>query len=217
MDCALEVPTLNLQLDQAMALVRQDRWQLGAVRDGKLKVLADSSPDSHRPFRHTRSLSALARRCLYERRALTVASVAAVAQNAGDTAAVPDWEMDWPALLYAPVGIPGRRPVGLLITGSRTDHWYQQPEVDYVAALAVTMTGLVLSLGGPLTRLNRRELAAARLIAQGLSVPETSAALELGAEDARRLIGGVLRKLALRSPGQLVDSWPQLEPTGSYS
>lgn len=209
MDCAIEVPKLQLQLDQAMALVRQDRWLLGALREGKLKVLADSSPEPTRPYRRTRSLTALARRCLHERRPLTVASVAAE-PAAPDRP--PDWEMDWPALLYAPVGMPGQRPAGLLIVGSRADHWYQQAEVDYVAALAVTLTGLVLSLSGPLARLSQRELEAARLIAQGLSVPETSAALELGLEEARRLVGCVLRKLSLRSPAQLADTWPRLEP-----
>lgn len=214
MDCALDVPKLQLQLDQAMALVREDRWLLGALREGKLKVLADSSPDTSRPYRRTRPLTALARRCLHERRPLTVASVAA---EPDDSHRPPDWEMDWAALLYAPVGMPGQRPVGLLILGSRTDHWYQQAEVDYIAALAVTLTGLVLSLSGPLARLSSRELEAARLIAQGLSVPETSAALQLGLDEARRLVGRVLRKLSLRSPGQLADTRPRPGPLAGYS
>jgi len=68
----------------------------------------------------------------------------------------------------------------------------------------------MLSLGGPLTRLSQRELAVARLIAQGLSLTETSAALQVELDAARGLVGRVLRKLALRSPGQLVDAWPQL-------
>jgi len=214
MDCALDIPPLQLQLDQAMALVHGDRWLLGALRDGKLKVLADSSPEPNRPYRRTRPLTALARRCLHERRPLTVASVAA---EPGEPNRPADWEMDWAALLYAPVGMPSQRPVGLLILGSRTDHWYQQAEVDYAAALAVTLTSLVLSLCGPLARLSHRELEAARLIAQGLSVPETSAALQLGLEEARRLVACVLRKLSLRSPGQLTETWPRLGPLGGYS
>jgi len=214
MDSALDPLKLQLQIDQAMALVRQDRWLLGALRDGKLKVLADSSPETNRPYRRTRALSALARRCLHERRPVTVASVAAEPYEPNRP---PDWEMDWATLLYSPVGMPGQRPVGLLILGSRTDHWYQQADVDYVAALAVTLTGLVLSLSGPLARLSRHELEAARLIAQGLSVPETSAALQLGMDEARRLVGCVLRKLALRSPGQLADTWPRLGPLAGCS
>ena len=81
---------------------------------------------------------------------------------------------------------------------------------DWNPALGVTLSGLMLSLGGPLTRLSQRELAVARLIAQGLSLTETSAALQVELDAARGLVGRVLRKLALRSPGQLVDAWPQL-------
>ena len=214
MDCALDVPKLQLQLDQAIALVREDRWLLGALREGKLKVLADSSPECNRPYRRTRPLTALARRCLHERRPLTVTSLSTEEEEPDRRS---DWEMDWAALLYAPVGMPGQRPVGLLILGSRTDHWYQQDEVDYVAALAVTLTGLVLALSGPLARLSQRELEAARLIAQGLSVPETSAALQMGIDEARRLVACVLRKLSLRSPGQLADKWPRLGQLAGYS
>lgn len=214
MDCVLDLPRLRFQIDHAMALVRQDRWLLGALREGKLRVLADSSPEPHRPYRHTRVLSHLGRRCLYERRPLTVSSVA---MHAGPPDLPADWELDWPALLYSPVGMPGQRPLGLLIVGARTLHWYQQHEVDYVAALGVTMTGLVLSLNGPLTRLTRREQEAARLIAQGLSVPETAAALHVGLDDARGLVAGVLRKLSLRSPGQLAEAWAQFEALAGCS
>jgi DNA-binding CsgD family transcriptional regulator len=208
MDSALDVPKLHLQLDQVMTLVRQDRWLLGALREGKLRVLADSSPEPDRPYRRTRPLSHLARRCLHERRPLSVASVVSGPAEPGRPA---DWELDWPALLYAPVGLPSQRPIGLLLVGSRCDHWYQQHEADYLAALGVSLSGLVLTLSGPLTRLNRRELDVARLIAQGLSISETSAALKVGVDDARDLVGTVLRKLSLRSPGQLADSWPRLE------
>lgn len=207
-DHALDLPNLELQLGHAMALVRQDRWLLGAVREGKLKVLADSSPELHRPYRRTRPLTHLARRCLHERRPLCVSSIDG---SAADPGRHPDWEMEWPALLYAPVGLPGRRPVGLLLVGARTSHWYQQQEIDYAAALAVTLTGPVLALAGPLSRLNGRELEAARLIAQGLSLPETSAALRLGVDEARALVDRVLRKLSVRSPGQLAGAWPRLD------
>lgn len=211
MDSPLDLPTLEFRLHHAMALVRQDRWLLGALRDGKLKVLADSSPELHRPYRRTRPLTHLARRCLHERRPLTVSSLGAAERQ---PELRPDWELDWPALLYAPVGMPGRRPIGLLILGSRADHWYQEQEIDYAAALATTLTGLVLALGGPLTRLSDRERRTAHLIAQGLSLPETSVALRLGLDEARDLVDGVLRKLSVRSPGQLADSWRRLETAG---
>ncbi len=65
MESVLDLPKPRFQLEHAMALVRHDRWLLGAVRDGKLKVLADSSPEPNRPFRRTRPLTHLARRCLH--------------------------------------------------------------------------------------------------------------------------------------------------------
>lgn len=190
-------------------LVHQDRWAVAAVRDGKLRLVADSSPEPDRPFRRTRPLSHLARRCLHERRALSVTSVT---RPGPGLAGPPDWEVDWPALVYAPVGMPGDRPIGLMTVGSRTEHWYRQDEVDYLAALAITMTGLLLSLSGPLGRLSSRELAGARLLALGMSVSEAASALELSEDDARRLVGDVLRKLALRSPLQLAEAWPRLCP-----
>jgi DNA-binding CsgD family transcriptional regulator len=214
MDSPLDHPTLEFHLHHAMALVRQDRWLLGALRDGKLKVLADSCPELQRPYRRTRALTHLARRCLHERRPLTVSSLGTAREESPEPA--PDWELDWPALLYAPVGMPGQRPPGLLVMGSRAPHWYQQREIDYAAALGITLTGLVLALGGPLTRLSDRERQAAHLIAQGLSLPETSAALRLGLDEARDLVDAVLRKLSARSPGQLADWWPRLEPTAGY-
>src|SRR5258708_9401742 len=62
-----DLPTLEVQLGHAMALVRQDRWLLGALREGRLKVLSDSNPELHPPYRRTRALTHLAPRCLHER------------------------------------------------------------------------------------------------------------------------------------------------------
>src|SRR5205085_1288297 len=125
-------------------------------------------PERRRPFRRTRSLSHLARRCLRERQPLTVSAMTGpepAPGRAGERAE--DWELDWPSLLYAPVGMPRHQPVGLLIVGTRSDHWYPQDEIDYLAALAVTLTAPVLTLGAPLGRLTDRELQVARLVAQG--------------------------------------------------
>jgi DNA-binding CsgD family transcriptional regulator len=207
MDHALDLPNVLFPLDQAMALVRQDRWLLGAVRASRLKVLADSKPDHHRPYRRTRRLTHLARRSLLERRPVTVSAVSEMAEDGRG-----DWEMDWPALLYAPIGLPRCRPTGLLIVGTREPYWYPTHEIEYVAAIAVTLTGFVLTLGGPLHRLSGRELETARLVSRGLSLGEVSAALEVDLDEARTLIGEVLRKLAVRSPSELSDAWPPLEP-----
>jgi DNA-binding CsgD family transcriptional regulator len=196
-------------VEQAVALVHHDRWVLGGVHEGKLRVLVDSCPDPDRPFRRTRALSHLARRCLHERRPLTVSAVVELEPDPDGQA---DWELAWPALLYAPVGMPRRRPVGLLVLGSRREHWYSQDEIDYAASLAVTLTSLVLSLGGPLDRLRGSERHAAQLVSQGLSATEIACALGLDRASARQLLSRVLRKLALRSPQQLADAWPELEP-----
>jgi hypothetical protein len=59
-------PVVRFHLDRALELVAHDRWVLGGLRDGKLRVLVDSSPEPDRPFRRTRPLSHLARRCLHE-------------------------------------------------------------------------------------------------------------------------------------------------------
>jgi hypothetical protein len=223
-----QLSRVRLDLEQAMSLVRQDRWVLGSLRDGRLRVLADSNPERDRPFRRVRALSQLARRCLHDRRPLTVSAVSAapagdgIADGEGEApgpATVPsargrdtDWELDWSALLYAPVGLPGRRPVGLLTVGCLSAHWYPQEEIDYVAGLAVSLTSTVLSLDGPLARLASDERAAARLLGQGLSVPELAAALEVDLSEARELVASVLRKLSLRSPGELAGFWPELTP-----
>ena len=217
MNSQLELSRVRLDLDHAMSLARQDRWVLGSLREGRLRVLADSSPERDRPFRRVRPLSRLARRCLHDRRPLTVSAVSGA--SGGDPEAGPsraseaaDWELDWPALLYAPVGLPGRRPVGLLTVGCLSEHWYLQDEIDYVAGVGVSLTSIVLSLDGPLARLASDERAAARLLGQGLSVPELAAALEVDRTEARELVGCVLRKLSLRSPRELAGLWPELTP-----
>jgi hypothetical protein len=224
MNSQLELSRVRLDLDQAMSLARQDRWVLGSLREGRLRVLADSSPERDRPFRRVRPLSQLARRCLHDRRPLTVSAVSSVSDGDPEVrparpsadqpaqAEAADWELDWPALLYAPVGLPGRRPVGLLTVGCLTEHWYLQDEIDYVAGVGIALTSTVLSLDGPLARLASDERAAARLLGQGLSVPELAAALEVERAEARKLVGSVLRKLSLRSPRELAGLWPELTP-----
>jgi DNA-binding CsgD family transcriptional regulator len=209
MDTAAEAPRIRFHLDRALQLVAHDRWVLGGIHDGKLRVLIDSSPEPDRPFRRTRSLSHLARRCLHERKPVAVTALAAPERRGDETA---NWEIDWPALLYAPVGMPGRRPVGLLVLGCQHDHWYAQEEIDYLASLGVSLTSMALSVGGPLDRLRGSERRAAQLLSQGLSSAEIAAALHTDRPAAQRLVAQVLRKLALRSPRQLSELWPEIEP-----
>ena len=125
-----------------------------------------------------------------------------------------NWELDWPSLLYVPVGMPGRRPVGLLILGSRSDHWYLQEEIDYAASIGIALTSMALSVGGPIERLRGNERRAARFMSQGFSAAEMAVALNLDGQSAQRLVARVLRKLALRSPRELTEVWPEVEPLG---
>lgn len=124
-----------------------------------------------------------------------------------------DWEIHWPALVYAPVGLADTRPVGLLIVGSRTQHWYTQAEIDYLAALGVALTATVASITGPLGRLTPRERRFALLIAEGLSDEEIAVALDLDQRIAKRAADAVLRKLSVRSRHEVRDLVPGLSTT----
>jgi len=201
MKTPVDVQETRERLDSAMELVRQDRWVLGGLRDGRLKVIIDSDPGPARRAHRSRDLSPLARKSLYERKPLTVASVLEPEINARDPYS--NWEMEWPALIYAPVGVPRQRPVGLLLVGSRTSHWYPQEEIDYVSALALTLIPTVLAITGPLGRLPQRERRVAQLIGEGMSVTEVASALTLERADAQRIVSKVLGKLNMRSTQEL--------------
>lgn len=206
----LDIRKVRYHLHRALELVPQDRWVLGGLRDGELKVLADSRPEADRPFQRTRELASLAKRACFERRPLTVTSVI---ENPLELGRRENWELDWPSLLYAPVGVPGIRPVGLLILGHRKEHWYTQEEIDYVAALAITLTTAVVSFSGPLGRLTLRQRNVAQLVSEGLSIDEIATAQSLSEEEAKRAVAQVLRKLSLRSPQQLADLLPEFPTT----
>lgn len=181
----------------ALSRIHHDRWVLGGLRDGRLRVIAESPGRPRTESAAIRpiysELSPLARRCLYERHSLAVNSMVDPREHEDD------WEVHWPAIVYAPVGIADTRPVGLMIVGSATQHWYTQFEIDYVAALGIALTAAVSCLTGPLGRLTPRERRFAILIADGLSDEEIASALELDEVAARRASGHILRKLALRS------------------
>src|SRR5947209_7455974 len=101
------------RLDSALAMVRQDRWQLAGLRSGRLVILAQG-PNPARSFgatqRVAQELTPLARRALYERRSVSISTI-----HTTPAGGVEDWELDWPTILYAPVSDPGLRPAGLLI------------------------------------------------------------------------------------------------------
>jgi DNA-binding CsgD family transcriptional regulator len=192
------------RLDAALALVRQDRWQLAGLRSGRLVILAEgngSKPGALEPAeRRVQDLAPLARRALYERRAVSISTI-----QTSPAGGVEDWELDWPTILYAPVADPGFRPAGLLILGVREPHWYEEEDVNYIAALAATLTSFVTAATDPLRPLTRSERMVAYLLGEGLSSAEVSRALRIERSEAQETIGTVLRKLKLRSSGEVAD------------
>jgi DNA-binding CsgD family transcriptional regulator len=106
-----------------------------------------------------------------------------------------DWEMDWPALLYAPVGVPRVRPIGLLVIGCQRDHWYTEEDIAYATRLGVSLAPLVAALRGPLGRLNESEGEVAQLLSYGLSTQEIARAIRGDDRATSELVDSVVRKL----------------------
>ena len=206
------------RLGLALELVPNDRWVIGGLKDGRLKPIAASDPNARWLLR-PRQLTPLARRCLFERRPLTVCTLAEPPNPPG----LDNWEKEWPALIYAPIGKAGERPVGLLILGNRHSYWYLQEDIDYASAIALTLEPFVTTLSGPPGRLHERERLAAQMLSRGLSVPEIASGLKVERDQAQRLVDAVLRKLELRSHRQLnglaeelVPEEPPLQSEGGY-
>ncbi|HEV2027331.1 MAG TPA: GAF domain-containing protein [Candidatus Dormibacteraeota bacterium] len=175
----------------------QDRWVLGYLRAGRLQPIAAS--EVSRRFLQGRPLMPLARRALYEKRPMVLNSLI---ENPNPSVGY-DWELDWPTLLYAPVGEAGARPIGLLVIGCRRDHWYTEEDVAYAAGLGTSLAPLVAALRGPLGRLNESEGEVAQLLSYGLSIPEIARAIRLSDRAARDLVDGVTRKLQAIETGDL--------------
>lgn len=185
------------RLGLALDALYHDRWVLGYVRNGWLQPIAAS--EVSRRFLQRRPLMPLSRRALYEKRPMVVNSVI---ENANPSNGY-DWELDWPAVLYGPVGELGQRPVGLLVLGCRRDHWYTEEDVAYVHSLGVTLGPMVAALRGPLGHLSESENEVAQLLSYGLSAPEISRAIRVDERRARALVGSVARKLESISADQL--------------
>jgi DNA-binding CsgD family transcriptional regulator len=200
----IDLQKANSELESALELVRQDHWLLGGLRDGKLRVIAESSQLLLARRTRRRELTPLAR-CLFERRPLALSSLAP------DDVIVDDdqWELEWPAILYAPVGSAAARPVGILIVGSRKPHWYDQQEIEYVSSLAAALTLCVSSVVGPLGRLDGFEQQVARLLGEGLSAAEVARALNVDRSRAQGVIDRVLQKLSVKSRHQVRELFPE--------
>jgi DNA-binding CsgD family transcriptional regulator len=150
----------------------------------------------------------LARRALYEKRAMVMN---ALIENPNPSVGY-DWELDWPALLYTPVGEAGERPIGLLILGCRRDHWYTDEDVEYAGILGMTLTPLVAALRGPLGRLNESEGEVAQLLSYGLSTQEIARAIQVDDRKTHALVETVTRKLHSVVAGELAQPLEEMRP-----
>src|ERR1700675_2759340 len=179
------------RLGLALEFFSQDRWVLGYLRAGWLQPIAAS--EISRRFMQSRPLMPLSRRALFEQRPVVVNSVIEHPNPSNGY----DWELDWPAILYAPVGEQVQRPIGLLTLGCRRDHWYSEEDVHYAGSLGATLAPMVAALRGPLSRLNEIESEVAQLLSYGLSEPEIARAIRFDEHRTRALVDGVTRKLKL--------------------
>ena len=177
------------RLGLALSPVCHDRWVLGYVRNGSLQPIAAS--ELSRRFTQSRPLMPLSRRALYEKRPVVINSI----QEKAETSNRYDWELDWPAIIYAPVGELGARPIGLLIIGCRRDHWYTDEDVAYADTLGYTLVPLVAALRGPMSRLNESENEVAQLLSYGLSTQEIARAIRTDDRNARAMVDAVTKKL----------------------
>jgi len=177
------------RLGLALSAVCHDRWVLGYVRNGSLQPIAAS--ELSRRFMQSRPLMPLSRRALYEKRPVVINSI----QEKAETSNRYDWELDWPAIIYAPVGELGARPIGLLIIGCRRDHWYTDEDVAYADTLGYTLVPLVGALRGPMSRLNESESEVAQLLSHGLSTQEIARAIRTDDRNAHAIVDAVTKKL----------------------
>jgi DNA-binding CsgD family transcriptional regulator len=176
------------RLGLALKPMIHDRWVLGYVRGGWLRPIAAS--EVSRRFLQSRPLMPLSRKALYEKRPVVLNSV----YENPDPSNGYDWELDWPALLYTPVGEIGQRPIGLLTIGCRRDHWYTEEDVAYAYTLGYSLAPLVGALRGPLSKLNESEGEVAQLLSYGLSMQEIARAIHADEHHARSLIESVTKK-----------------------
>ncbi|MHB8613408.1 MAG: GAF domain-containing protein [Candidatus Dormibacteraceae bacterium] len=202
----LQLQQARRRLGLALDGLCHDRWVLGYLRAGWLQPIAAS--EVSRRFLQGRPLMPLARRALYENRP-TIMN--ALVQDPSPSMGY-DWELDWPALLYAPVGEAGARPIGLLIIGCRRDHWYTEEDVTYAISLGVSLAPLVAALRGPLGRLNESEGEVAQLLSYGLSSQEIARAIRLDDHASQLLVESVTRKLQEVETNELALPLDEIRP-----
>lgn len=177
------------RLELALGAICHDRWILGYLRGGWVETIA-ASYASRRAVK-SRPLMPLARRALFEKKPAAINSLV----EHPDPSDGYEWELDWPALLYAPVSEIGHRPIGLLTIGCRRDHWYTDEDIAYAHTLGMSLAPMVAALRGPLSRLNSGEGEVAQLLSYGLSPQEIARAIRTDDRHARTLVQNVKKKL----------------------
>ena len=186
------------RLGLALDAVCHDRWVLGYLRNGSMRPITGS--EVSRRVLQTRSLAPVSRRALYERRPLVINSLFEKPEMANSY----DWELDWPAILYAPIGKLGCGPIGLLVIGCRQDHWYTEEDIAYAHTLGVSLAPLVAALKGPMSRLNESQREVFQLLSYGLSASEIAHAMRTDHHRARTLVDQVSKKMQSVSADELV-------------
>jgi hypothetical protein len=190
------------QLGLALEVLCHDRWVLGYLRGGALQPIAAS--EVSRRLMRARPLLPLSRRALYEQRPIVVNSVFAQTDPADGF----DWELDWPAIIYAPVAAEHERPIGLLVLGCRRDYWYSDDDVLYASTLGIALAPVVAALRAPFGRMTEAETEVAQLLSCEMSVPEIAHAMKTGDSRAHALVDSVTRKLDSRSAKSAAHSFP---------
>jgi len=185
------------RLGLALDPLCHDRWILGFLREGWVQPIAAS--EVSRRFLQGRPLMPLGRRALYEKKPAVINSLFEKPEASDGY----NWELDWPAILYAPISQIGQRPIGLLTIGCRRDHWYTEQDVAYAHTLGITLAPLVAALRGPLGALNESECEVAQLLSYGLSATEIARAIKSDDRHARDLVDSVARKLRVIKPTDL--------------
>ena len=177
------------RLGLALNALCHDRWVIGYLRGGWLQPIVAS--EVSRRLLQSRPLLPLARKALFEMKPLVVNTLS----DRTDEGDRYEWELDWPAILYAPIAEIGRRPLGLLVVGCRSDHWYTDDDVAYSHTLGYALAPMVAALRWPLSRLSQSEVEVAQLLSNGMSTQEIARAIKTNERQARALVDSVSRKL----------------------
>lgn len=193
----LDLQEARRRLGLALEVLCHDRWVVGFLRGGALQPVAAS--EVSRRLLRVRPLQPLSRRALFEQRPVVVNTVFPYMTPA----AAFDWELDWPAIMYAPIAESGQRPIGLLVLGCRRDHWYSEEDVQYAIGLGTALAPIIVSLRGPLGRMTEAEAEVVQLMSCGMSREEIAQAIKAGHVETDALISSVKRKLNQRAPHRI--------------